>query len=49
MSEKALHQQSLTQLRAALASKHISAPELTQHFLKRAQADQHHAFLAFNE
>jgi aspartyl-tRNA(Asn)/glutamyl-tRNA(Gln) amidotransferase subunit A len=49
MSNKALHQQSLVELRAHLASKQLSATDVAQHFLQRAQADQHHAFLAFNE
>ena len=48
MSDKALHLQSLTELRATLATKQASAPEVAQHFLQRAQADAHHAFLAFN-
>jgi len=49
MSDKALHQQSLRELRMGLDAKKISAPELAQYFLKRAQGDQHHAFLSFNE
>jgi aspartyl-tRNA(Asn)/glutamyl-tRNA(Gln) amidotransferase subunit A len=48
MSDKALHLQSLTELRATLATQQASAPEVAQHFLQRAQADAHHAFLAFN-
>ncbi len=48
MSDQALHLQSLTELRATLATKQASAPEVAQHFLQRAQADAHHAFLAFN-
>ena len=49
MSDQALHQQSLVALRANLASKQLSATDVAQHFLQRAQADTHHAFLAFNE
>ena len=49
MSTPDLHQQSLVELHAHLASKQLSATELAQHFLQRAQADTHHAFLAFNE
>ena len=46
---KELHQQSLVELRDTLHSKQASASEVAQHFLKRAQADTHGAFLAFNE
>ena len=46
---KELHQQSLVELRDTLHSKQASATEVAQHFLKRAQADTHGAFLAFNE
>jgi aspartyl-tRNA(Asn)/glutamyl-tRNA(Gln) amidotransferase subunit A len=49
MSDQALHQQSLVALRANLASKQLSATDVAQHFLQRAQADTHHAFLTFNE
>ena len=49
MSDKALHLQSLVELRATLASKQASATELAQHFLARAKADGHHAFLTINE
>ena len=48
MSDQALHLQSLRDLRATLATKQASALEVAQHFLHRAQADAHHAFLAFN-
>ncbi|NDC61261.1 MAG: Asp-tRNA(Asn)/Glu-tRNA(Gln) amidotransferase subunit GatA [Betaproteobacteria bacterium] len=48
MSDKALHLQSLTDLRATLASRQASALEVTEHFLQRAQADAYHAFLALN-
>jgi len=48
MSDQALHLQSLVDLRATLATKQASALEVAQHFLHRAQADAHHAFLAFN-
>jgi aspartyl-tRNA(Asn)/glutamyl-tRNA(Gln) amidotransferase subunit A len=46
---KALHQQSLVELRQTLHTKAASAVEVAQHFLARAQADTHGAFLAFNE
>ena len=49
MSAKDLHHQSLAELRATLAAKQASATEVAQHFLTRAKADTHHAFLAFNE
>jgi len=44
-----LHLQSLSQLGAALRAKDVSAVEVAQHFLGRAQADTSGAFLAFNE
>ena len=43
-----LHDQSLSELSAALRAKELSAVELAQHFLARAQADTSGAFLAFN-
>jgi aspartyl-tRNA(Asn)/glutamyl-tRNA(Gln) amidotransferase subunit A len=46
---KALHHQSLVELRHTLHSKAASAVEVAQHFLNRATADSHGAFLAFNE
>ena len=46
---KALHQQSLTELRQTLLGKQASAVEVAQHFLTRIQADTHGAFLAVNE
>ena len=46
---KALHQQSLIELRQTLLGKQASAVEVAQHFLKRIQADHHGAFLAVNE
>ena len=46
---KALHLQSLAELRTTLATKQASAKELAQHFLSRAKADAHHAFLTINE
>jgi len=49
MNTKDLHHQSLVELRATLAAKTASATEVAQHFLARAKADHHHAFLAFNE
>jgi len=49
MSDQSLHHLSLVQLRAHLASQQISATEVAHHFLQRAQADTHHAFLAFHE
>ncbi len=49
MNTKDLHHQSLVELRATLAAKTASATEVAQHFLARAKADTHHAFLAFNE
>jgi aspartyl-tRNA(Asn)/glutamyl-tRNA(Gln) amidotransferase subunit A len=45
---QALHLQSLSELSGALRAKEISAVELTQHFLARAQADTSGAFLALN-
>ena len=46
---KALHDQSLTELSAALRAKQVSAVELAQHFLARAKADTSGSFLAINE
>ena len=46
---KALHQQSLTELRQTLLGKQASAVDVAQHFLTRIQADPHGAFLAVNE
>ncbi len=46
---KALHEQSLTELSAALRTKQVSAVELAQHFLARAKADTSGAFLAIHE
>ncbi len=43
------HTQSLRQLSEALHSKKVSATELAQHFLKRAQADQLGAFLSIDQ
>ena len=45
---QALHLQSLSELSGALRAKELSAVELTQHFLARAQADTSGAFLALN-
>ena len=45
---QALHLQSLSELSGALRVKALSAVELAQHFLARAQADTSGAFLAFN-
>ena len=44
----ALHLQSLSQLSAALRAKDVSAVEVAQHFLARAQADTTGAFLSLN-
>lgn len=46
---KALHDQSITELSAALRQKQVSAVELAQHFLARAKADTSGSFLAINE
>jgi len=46
---KALHLQSLTELTDTLQRKAASAVEVAQHFLARAKADTHGAFLALNE
>mgnify|MGYP000078229639 FL=1 len=46
---KALHDQSLTELSAALRAKQVSAVELAQHFLARAKADTSGSFLDLNE
>jgi aspartyl-tRNA(Asn)/glutamyl-tRNA(Gln) amidotransferase subunit A len=46
---QALHDQSVTQLAAALAHKQVSATEVAQHFLARAKADTTGSFLALNE
>jgi aspartyl-tRNA(Asn)/glutamyl-tRNA(Gln) amidotransferase subunit A len=46
---QALHDQSVTQLAAALAHKQVSATEVAQHFLARAKADSTGSFLALNE
>jgi aspartyl-tRNA(Asn)/glutamyl-tRNA(Gln) amidotransferase subunit A len=46
---KDLHHQSLVELRHTLHSKAASAVDVAQHFLARAKADTHGAFLAFNE
>jgi aspartyl-tRNA(Asn)/glutamyl-tRNA(Gln) amidotransferase subunit A len=46
---QALHDQSVTQLAAALKAKHVSATEVAQHFLARAKADTTGSFLALNE
>ena len=45
MSQKALHQQGVAELAASLRSRAVSAVEVAQHFLQRAQADAHGAFL----
>ncbi len=45
----ALHDQSVTQLAAALQAKQVSATEVAQHFLARAKADTTGSFLALNE
>ena len=44
----ALHLQSLSELSGALRAKHVSAVEVAQHFLARAQADTSGAFLSLN-
>jgi aspartyl-tRNA(Asn)/glutamyl-tRNA(Gln) amidotransferase subunit A len=44
-----LHDQSVTQLAAALKAKQVSATEVAQHFLARAKADTTGSFLALNE
>ena len=44
-----LHDQSVTQLAAALKAKQVSATEVAQHFLARAKADNTGSFLALNE
>ena len=44
----ALHHQSLSELSAALRAKELSAVELAQHFLARAQADTSGSFLSLN-
>ncbi|MEY2677901.1 MAG: Glutamyl-tRNA(Gln) amidotransferase subunit [Pseudomonadota bacterium] len=46
---QALHDQSVTQLAAALKAKQVSATEVAQHFLARAKADTTGSFLALNE
>jgi aspartyl-tRNA(Asn)/glutamyl-tRNA(Gln) amidotransferase subunit A len=45
---QALHHQSLSELSGALRAKALSAVELAQHFLARAQADTSGAFLDIN-
>jgi aspartyl-tRNA(Asn)/glutamyl-tRNA(Gln) amidotransferase subunit A len=45
---QALHLQSLSELSGALRAKELSAVELAQHFLARAQADTSGAFLDIN-
>ena len=45
---QALHLQSLSELSAALRAKDVSAVEVAQHFLARAQADTTGAFLSLN-
>lgn len=51
MSDKALHHQTLTQLRSGLQTRAISAQELAAHFLRRIQAHngQTGAYLSVNE
>ncbi len=44
----ALHLQSLSELSAALRAKQVSAVEVAQHFLGRAQADTSGSFLSLN-
>ena len=46
---KPLHDQSLSELSAALRQKTVSAVEVAQHFLARAKADTTGSFLALNE
>ena len=45
----ALHDKSVIELVGALTQKHVSAVELAQHFLARAQADTTGSYLALNE
>jgi aspartyl-tRNA(Asn)/glutamyl-tRNA(Gln) amidotransferase subunit A len=45
---QALHLQSLSELSAALRAKELSAVDMAQHFLARAQADTSGAFLSLN-
>ncbi|MEY4507113.1 MAG: Asp-tRNA(Asn)/Glu-tRNA(Gln) amidotransferase subunit GatA [Pseudomonadota bacterium] len=45
---QALHDQSLSELSAALRNKQVSALEVAQHFLARAQTDASGAFLSIN-
>jgi aspartyl-tRNA(Asn)/glutamyl-tRNA(Gln) amidotransferase subunit A len=49
LHDQPLHNQSLTELSAALRAKKVSAVELSQHFLTRAKADQTGSFLSINE
>ena len=45
MSTKELHHQGVAELAATLRSRAVSAVELAQHFLQRAQSDAHGTFL----